>query len=106
MAQGLLADRYLNGIPDDSRIARGGFLKKESLTEAALQKIRRLNALAQRRGQTLAEMALAWLRREAAVACVRVGASSVEQLADNLKALRSTAFDAEELQEIDTICNG
>lgn len=106
LAQGLLTDRYLNGIPDDSRIARGGFLKKESLTEAALQKIRRLNALAQRRGQTLAEMALAWLLKDAAVTSVIVGASSVEQLADNLKALRSTAFDAEELQEIDAICKG
>ena len=106
LAQGLLTDRYLTGIPEDSRIARGGFLKKESLTDETLRKIRLLHAVAQRRGQTLAEMALAWLLKDELVTSVIVGASSVEQLADNLKALQSTAFDTEELQEIEAICKG
>lgn len=106
LAQGLLTGRYLNGIPEDSRIARGGFLKKEALTEDMLRKIRDLNSLAARRGQTLAEMALAWLLKDGLVTSVIVGASSVEQLADNLKALRNTSFDAEELQAIDTVIKG
>ena len=100
LAQGLLTDRYLNGIPDDSRMARGGFLKREVLTPTLLQKLCRLNGLAARRGQTLAEMALAWLLKDELVTSVIVGASSVEQLADNLKALQNTVFDDEELQEI------
>lgn len=103
LAQGLLTDRYLNGIPEDSRIARGGFLKIESLTPATLQKIRRLNEVALRRGQSLAEMALAWLLRNERVTSVIVGASSVEQLAGNLKALQNTAFDEAELQVLELI---
>ena len=103
LAQGLLTDRYLNGIPEDSRIARGGFLKIESLTPATLQKIRRLNEVALRRGQSLAEMALAWLLRNERVTSVIVGASSVEQLAGNLKALQNTTFDEAELQELESI---
>ena len=106
LAQGLLTGRYLNGIPEDSRIARGGFLKKEALTEDMLRKIRDLDSLAARRGQTLAEMALAWLLKDGLVTSVIVGASSVEQLADNLKALRNTSFDAEELQAIDAVIKG
>lgn len=103
LAQGLLTNRYINGIPTDSRVARGGHLKKEALTEATLDKIRRLNELAQRRGQTLAEMALAWLLKDDMVTSVLVGASSVSQLADNLQALKNTTFSEDELQEIDRI---
>lgn len=103
LAQGLLTNRYLNGIPDDSRIARGGFLKKEQLTEEVLKKITALNAIAQQRGQTLAEMALAWLLKDNLVTSVIIGASSVGQMADNLKALENTTFRPEELEAIHTI---
>lgn len=100
LAQGLLTDRYLNGIPENSRIAKGGFLKKEALTEEVLSKIQALNALAIRRGQTLAEMALAWILKDDLVTSVIIGASSVGQLAENLKAMENTAFSAEELESI------
>lgn len=100
LAQGLLTDRYLNGIPENSRIAKGGFLKKEALTDEVLSKIQALNALAIRRGQTLAEMALAWILKDDLVTSVIIGASSVGQLADNLKAMENTAFSAEELESI------
>ena len=100
MAQGLLTNRYLNGIPDNSRIAKGGFLKKEALTDEVLKKIKALNELAIRRGQTLAEMALAWILKDDLVTSVIIGASSVGQLADNLKAIDNTAFSAEELKNI------
>ena len=100
LAQGLLTNRYLNGIPDDSRIAKGGFLKKEALTDEVLKKIKALNDLAIRRGQTLAEMALAWILKDDLVTSVIIGASSVGQLADNLKAIDNTAFSAEELKNI------
>ena len=100
LAQGLLTDRYLNGIPENSRIAKGGFLKKEALTEEVLSKIQALNALAIRRGQTLAEMALAWILKDDLVTSVIIGASSVGQLADNLRAMENTAFSAEELESI------
>jgi len=103
LAQGLLTDRYLNGIPADSRVARGGFLKKEQVTDDVIDKARRLGMIAARRGQSLAEMALAWILKDPAVTSVIVGASSVEQLADNLKALRNTSFSSEELAEIDAI---
>ena len=103
LAQGLLTDRYLRGIPDDSRIARGGHLKRDELTEDVLKKVGLLNNVARRRGQTLAEMALAWLLKDSRVTSVIVGASSVQQLADNLKALQNTTFSAEELREIDEI---
>jgi len=103
LAQGLLTDRYLNGIPTDSRIAHGGHLKQEALTGQTLQCIRALNDIAQRRGQTLAEMALAWILKNDAVTSVIVGASSVEQLAKNLKALESPTFTAEELETIEKI---
>lgn len=101
LAQGLLTNRYLNGIPADSRVARGGYLKREALTDDVLTKIHRLDEIAKRRGQTLAEMALAWLLKNDLVTSVLVGASSVEQLADNIKALKNTTFTAEELAEID-----
>lgn len=100
LAQGLLTDRYLNGIPSDSRIARGGYLKREDLTEEVLGKIRCLNEIAARRGQTLAEMALSWLLKDDMVASVIVGASSVAQIESNLKALRNVGFSSEELDLI------
>ena len=105
LAQGLLTDRYLNGIPEDSRIAHGGHLKKESLTETTLKRIQALNAIAQRRGQTLAEMALAWIMKDDYVTSVIVGASSTAQLEKNLKALESPTFTSEELEEIEKACN-
>ncbi|MDE5759440.1 aldo/keto reductase [Bacteroides sp.] len=103
LAQGLLTDRYLDGIPADSRIARGGHLKKESLTDEVLRKIKALNELAATRGQTLAEMALAWLLKDELVTSVIIGASSVAQLADNLKAIGNTGFSAEEQEKIKAI---
>ncbi len=106
LAQGLLTDRYLSGIPDDSRVARGGFLKKEALTDETIAKIRRLNDLARRRGQSLAEMALAWVLKDDMVTSVIIGASSVEQIERNLKATTDTSFTAEELKEINDICAG
>lgn len=105
LAQGLLTDRYLNGIPEDSRIARGGFLKKEALTDETMQKIVALNKIAQNRGQSLAEMALAWLLKDDLVTSVIVGASSVAQLDKNLKAVNNLAFDAEELKQIEELLN-
>lgn len=103
LAQGLLTNRYLNGIPDDSRIARGGFLKKEALTPEVLGKIQALNERAAIRGQSLAEMALAWLLKNETVTSVIVGASSVEQLGDSLKTLNHLSFEEEELHAIEKI---
>lgn len=103
LAQGLLTNRYLNGIPDDSRIARGGFLKKEALTPEVLGKIQALNERAAMRGQSLAEMALAWLLKNEIVTSVIVGASSVEQLGDSLKTLNHLSFEEEELHAIEKI---
>lgn len=103
LAQGLLTNRYLNGIPDDSRIARGGFLKKEALTPEVLNKIQALNERAAMRGQSLAEMALAWLLKNETVTSVIVGASSVEQLGDSLKTLNHLSFEEEELHAIEKI---
>ena len=103
LAQGLLTDRYLHGIPEGSRMSHDAFLKKDTLTLATLQRIKALNAIAARRGQTLAEMALAWLLKDETVTSVIIGASSVAQLADNLKAMGNTTFTQEELEEIDNI---
>ena len=103
LAQGLLTNRYLNGIPEDSRMAQGAFLKKEALTDETLQKIKALNEVAASRGQTLAEMSLAWLLKDDLVTSVIIGASSVAQLADNLKATENTDFSAEELEKIKKI---
>ena len=104
LAQGLLTDRYLHGIPEDSRVrADGRFLHESALTPRRLDQIGRLNDLARQRGQTLAEMALAWLLRDPAVTTVLIGASKPEQLLDNLKATANTTFTQEELDEIDLI---
>ena len=105
LAQGLLTDRYLHGIPADSRIARDDrFLKKENLTETKLEQIRELNAIAEQRGQTLAEMALAWILRDGKVCSVLIGASKPSQIEDNVKALQNLTFSEDELKQIDDIC--
>ena len=105
LAQGLLTDRYLNGIPADSRIRTDTrFLKESALTEERLRQIRELNDLAAERGQSLAQMALAWDLRDGDVTSVLIGASKPEQVLSNLQALNSTAFTDEELQKIDRIC--
>lgn len=104
LAQGLLTDRYLNGIPADSRAAKAtGFLKQEQVTEEKISQAHRLNAIARQRGQSLAEMAIAWLLKDRRVSSVIIGASSVKQLQNNLKALKSPGFTDEELKEIDSI---
>lgn len=103
LAQGLLSDRYLHGIPTDSRMAQNAFLKRDALTPALLVQLNALNAVAQRRGQTLAELSLAWLLRNDLVTSVIVGASSIEQLDNNLRALRNTTFSPEEEAEIERI---
>ena len=106
LAQGLLTGRYLDGIPQDSRMAAGQSLRREVLTGEMLSRIRELDALARERGQSLAEMALAWLLRDARVSSVIIGASSVEQIAQNLRALQSPAFSDGELERIDGIALG
>lgn len=104
--QGLLTNRYLNGIPEDSRIRTDGrFLKESALTPAKLQQIRDLNDLALSRGQTLAEMALAWDLKDDNITSVIIGASKPSQVLDNVKALKNTKFSSEELKRIDDICN-
>jgi len=101
LAQGLLTDRYLNGVPADSRASQAGSFSKDMLTDETLGKVRALNQLAQRRGQTLAQMALAWTLRDPRVTSALVGASSVAQLEQNIAALDKLAFAPEELSEID-----
>lgn len=104
LAQGLLTDKYLKGIPDDSRAAKAhGFLQKDQITPQVLAQLTKLNAIAENRGQKLAQMALAWILRDNRVTSVLVGASKPEQLADSLKCLDNTAFSAEELNDIDQI---
>ena len=104
LAQGLLSNRYLEGIPADSRIMTDGrFLKDSALTEKRLQQIRRLNDLAAQRGQTLAQMALAWVLRDGIVTSVLPGASRPQQILDNIQAVSNTSFTAEELSLIDEI---
>ena len=99
----MLTDRYLNGIPADSRIRTDGRFLKESTVEEKLPKIRALNAMAQERGQTLAEMSLAWLLNHEAVTSVLIGASKPSQILDNIKAAENTRFTAEELAKIEEI---
>jgi L-glyceraldehyde 3-phosphate reductase len=101
LAQGMLTDRYLDGVPEGSRASQGKSLSTDLLTDEALARVRALNDLAQRRGQSLAQMALAWALRDQRVTTVLVGASSVRQLEDNLGALRRPDFSADELAEID-----
>ena len=101
LAQGLLTDRYLNGIPADSRASHPGSFSKELLTDENLAKIRALNEIAKRRGQSLAQMAVAWVLRDPVVTSALVGASSVAQLEQNVAALEKPEFLKEDLAEID-----
>jgi L-glyceraldehyde 3-phosphate reductase len=101
LGQGMLTDRYLDGIPDDSRAAQNSSLKKDFLSEDNLDRVRALNEIASRRGQSLAQMAVAWTLRDPRLTSALVGASSVEQLDDTLGALRRLDFSREELEEID-----
>ena len=103
LAQGLLTDRYLNGIPSDSRAAKDFSLKKDSLTPELTERLRQLNTLAAERGQSLAQMALAWVLKDDLVTSVIVGASSMEQLRNNLQATRNTSFSDEEKEIIDRL---
>ena len=103
LAQGLLTGRYLDGIPQDSRMAAGRSLQREVLTDAMLERLRALNDIARQRGQTLAEMALAWLLRDKRVTSVIVGASSAAQIEDNLRALENASFSDDELARIDAL---
>jgi L-glyceraldehyde 3-phosphate reductase len=101
LAQGLLTDRYLDGVPPDSRMARYGLLDEGQLTESNLQRLRALNGIAQRRGQTLAQLALAWALRDERMTSLVIGASSVAQLEQNVAALSQLELSADELAEID-----
>ena len=103
LAQGLLTDRYLNGIPEDSRAARNFSLKKDSLTPEMVQTLGKLNQIAKERGQSLAQMALAWVLNDNRVTSVIVGASSVEQLKANMQSIRNTGFSEEEIGLIDKL---
>jgi L-glyceraldehyde 3-phosphate reductase len=103
LAQGLLTDKYLHGIPGDSRAAKGGFLKPEQVTEEMVKKIKQLNEMALQRGQTLAQMALAWLLKDNRVTSVLIGASRPAQLLDSIQCLQNIAFSKEELDKIETI---
>ncbi|MGP0098778.1 MAG: L-glyceraldehyde 3-phosphate reductase [Terriglobales bacterium] len=106
LAQGLLSDRYLHGIPSDSRAARDFFLKKKDIGEGKLVKIRGLNEIAAQRGQTLAEMAVAWVLRDPRVTSALVGTSKVSQVDDNVAALKNLKFSTEELRKIDSVLAG
>jgi L-glyceraldehyde 3-phosphate reductase len=106
LAQGLLSKKYLNGIPQDSRAAKPhGFLQREQVTEEIVRRVARLNELALRRGQSLAEMAIAWLLKDTRVTSVIVGASSVEQLKQNIRAVNNISFTGEELEQIGSIAS-
>ncbi len=107
LGQGLLTDRYLHGIPEDSRVrADGRFLKESAITEDMLQKIKKLNALAAQRGQSLAQMALAWILRDGDITSVLIGASRPSQVLDNIGMIGNTSFSEEERREIDEILEG
>ena len=104
LAQGLLTDKYLHGIPSDSRVATSGqFLKADHITPERLDKIIALNTIAKERGQKLAQMALAWILRDTRVTSVLIGSSKPEQILDSIKALDNTSFSKEELENIDSI---
>lgn len=103
LAQGVLTDRYLEGIPSDSRASRDFSLKKDSLTPELIERLRQLNDIAASRGQSLAQMALAWVLKDEMVSSVIVGASSIGQLDNNLQAIRNTVFSEEETEIIDRL---
>lgn len=107
LAQGLLTDRYLKGIPPDSRAGKGhGFLKREQVNDSFLKRSRALNEIAVRRGQSLAQMALAWVLRQPAVTSVLIGASRVDQLDANVAAVHKSEFAADEMRAIDAVLAG
>ena len=106
LAQGLLSDKYLNGIPENSRAARNFFLKKDSITEEKIEKIRRLNEIAKERGQTLSQMALCWNLRSGGLTSVLIGAHSPEQIEENVKIVEKLAFSSDELDAIEGILGG
>jgi L-glyceraldehyde 3-phosphate reductase len=101
LAQGLLTDRYLDGVPDDSRVSRGNYFSSDMLSEQNLQRVRALNEIARGRGQTLAQLAISWALRDGRVTSALLGASSVHQLEQNVAALGRLDFDEQELAEID-----
>lgn len=104
LAQGMLTNRYLNGIPADSRVMTDGrFLKESAITKERLEQISRLNEIAKSRNQTLAETALAWVLKDGVVTSVLIGASRPSQILDNIKAIENTEFTAKELKKIDEI---
>ncbi len=106
LAQGLLTDKYLKGIPADSRVAKApgnGALEEDQVTEANIARVSRLNQIAMERGQTLAQMALSWVLRDNRITTVLIGASKPEQITDSIKSLQNTNFSAEELKAIDEI---
>ena len=104
--QGILTDRYLDGIPEGSRASRDKYMKTEKVTENVIKKVRALNSLAKDRGQSLAEMALAWVLNNEAVTSVLIGASSPKQILDDIKCIENTAFGDDELSQIDKIALG
>lgn len=105
LAQGLLTNRYIDGIPADSRVMTDGrFLKQSSITPEVINKIKKLNSLAEQRGETLAQTALKWVLRDEGVVSVLVGASKPEQIIDNLRSTQGASFTKEELSLIDRIC--
>jgi L-glyceraldehyde 3-phosphate reductase len=101
LAQGLLTSRYLDGVPEDSRLRRGNYLSEEMISEENLARVRGLNEIAQQRGQSLAQMAIAWVLRDPRITSALLGASSVEQLEQNVAALDRLDFDPGELEEVD-----
>ena len=103
LAQGLLSDKYLNGIPENSRASRNSFLKRDSITEEKIEKIRKLNKIAKERGQTLSQMALCWNLRSGGLTSVLIGAHSPEQIEENVKIVDKLAFSSDELDAIEGI---
>jgi L-glyceraldehyde 3-phosphate reductase len=104
LEQGILTDKYLKGIPEDSRIAKDGrYLKKDQVSEAVINKVRELNKIALGRGQSLAQMAIAWLLKDPRITTVLVGVSKPEQLAENVNAVKNLVFSSEELNKIEKI---
>ena len=104
LAQGLLTNKYLHGIPENSRIADpDGFLQKDDLTETVVDKIKKLNEIAEKRGQSLAQLALVWILRQPAVTSALIGISSIKQLEDNIAALSNLEITSEENEAIDRI---
>ncbi|MBR1614744.1 MAG: aldo/keto reductase [Treponema sp.] len=106
LAQGLLSDKYLDGIPENSRASRNFFLKKDSITEEKIEKIRKLNKIAKERGQTLSQMALCWNLRSGGLTSVLIGAHTPEQIEENVKIVEKLAFSGDELDAIEGILGG